>query len=179
MRFRYLAALIAVAGLAVPAELLAEEVRELPAATQTDPSAPTLNEETSVSETIKKNAAEKEAAQKISSQTEPTLGAELEPHQDVDEVLKETERQFQEAQRELDQRFHEVEQEDPVEPLSKTNEVESALTPSSDPQVRAVLEETERRFEEASREIKESFERAERDVPREARDAVKPGDAKQ
>lgn len=177
MRFRYLVALIAAAGLAAPAELLAEDAEGASDALQAEvPSdvrqqAPAQGAPTQQATT---EGAAGEAAQESGSQTEPTLGAELEPHQDADDVIKETERQFEEASRELDQRFREVEQESPVEPSSDANDIEDVLAPSSDPKVRAALEETERRFEEASREIEASFEQAERDVPLEVRDAARP-----
>lgn len=170
MHFRYLAALMAAIGLAAPAELLAEDAESSPDAAQQEAPAPQASEQTA------EQTPEDEAVQESGAQTKPTLGAELEPEQDVDEVLKETERQFEEASRELDQRARELEQESPVDPTSEASDIEDVLAPSSDPQVRAALEETERRFEEASRKIDESFEEAERDVPRDARDAARPSE---
>lgn len=176
MRFRYLVALMAVVGLAAPAELLAEDAEGSTAAPQAEVPSDVWQQAPAQGVPAQEATTESAtgAARESGSQAAPTLGAELEPHQDADDVIKETERQFEEASRELDQRFREVEQESPVEPVSDTNDIDDILTPSSDPKVRAALEETERRFEEASREIEESFEQAERDVPPEVRDAARP-----
>lgn len=150
MRFRYLTGLLAVISLAGSVEVLAQDEAQA----EQQPSTPELSSE---SPSPVQEASEKEQ----------TLGAELEPHQDADDVIQETDRQFEKAQEELEQRFREVEKESPVEPSSEASNIDDILTPSSDPKVRKALEETERRFEEASRKIEKSFKDAERSVPAE------------
>ncbi|MGO2133320.1 MAG: hypothetical protein ACTH3D_10560 [Halomonas sp.] len=155
MRFRYLTVLILVAGLASSAELLAQS----------------RDSQIGESHVGESQVSEGQAAQPSNDQPQSTLGAALEPHKDADDVIQETDRQFEEAKRELEQRFREVEKESPVKPSSGAQDIDDILKPSSDPKVRAALEETERRFEEASRQIESSFKEAERDVPVEIRDS--------
>ncbi|WP_163576982.1 putative sodium/potassium/calcium exchanger [Halomonas faecis] len=109
---------------------------------------------------------------------------------DIDAIIEETERRFEEAQRRLDEQFEEVESEPSVpEPMNGDSmEFETELEPSGDmPEVSgseldeqaaqageptrrdidAIIEEQERRFEEAQRELDEQFEEAERRDPTE------------
>lgn len=165
MRFRYLTVLILVAGLASSAELLAQSGDNQVDESQVGES------QVSESQVREDQAGEGQAAQPSDDQPQSTLGAALEPHKDADDVIEETDRQFEEAKRELEQRFREVEKESPVKSSSGAQDIDDILKPSSDPKVRAALEETERRFEEASRQIESSFKEAERDVPVEIRDS--------
>ncbi|MDT8895307.1 hypothetical protein RSO41_11645 [Halomonas sp. I1] len=110
---------------------------------------------------------------------------------DVEDIIQETERRFDEASQKIDEQFKEAEQEtpEPVAPESETGaDLDAALESSSelpgpedattleeassDPEVRAILEETERRFEEASQEIDRQFEQAESRVPDEISDST-------
>ncbi|BCB08368.1 hypothetical protein HHSLTHF2_22580 [Vreelandella venusta] len=97
---------------------------------------------------------------------------------DVDDVIAETERRFEEAQRRLDEQFQEVEQQTPtLEPMdgdapAPSWETESSLPAASDlddnleaTDVDALLEDTERRFEEAQKRLEEQFEALEREQP--------------
>ncbi|MDR5860557.1 hypothetical protein FZZ93_08190 [Halomonas eurihalina] len=102
--------------------------------------------------------------------------------EDVDAIIEETERRFDEASKKVDEQFKEAEQETPESTVPESEasadldaalESPSALPDdattleegSSDPEVQAILEETERRFEEASKEIDQQFKQAERRVP--------------
>ncbi|WP_444677141.1 hypothetical protein [Halomonas sp. E19] len=109
---------------------------------------------------------------------------------DIDAVLEETERRFEQAQREIDEQYEEVEQEGTaLEPMEESTDFRSTLEPMQigDPgttsaideeaerrgevtqsDIDALLEETERRFEEAQRQLDEQFEEAERREPRSA-----------
>ncbi|WP_447553227.1 hypothetical protein [Vreelandella sp. EE22] len=95
---------------------------------------------------------------------------------DVDDVIAETERRFEEAQRQLEQQFQEVEsQTTELEPTESANftedwEVESSLPESTrrenDPDaldVDALIEDTERRFEAAQERLNQQFEELERE----------------
>lgn len=95
---------------------------------------------------------------------------------DVDDVIAETERRFEEAQRQLDQQFQEVErQSDQLDPVESTEfsddwEVESSLPESArrEPQggaldVDELIEDTERRFEQAQQRLDEQFQELERE----------------
>lgn len=95
---------------------------------------------------------------------------------DVDDVIAETERRFEEAQRRLDEQFEEVEQHStPLEPMaddefSPSWETESSLPESTrleddleTTDVDALIEDTERRFEEAQQRLNEQFEEIERE----------------
>ncbi|WP_083005869.1 hypothetical protein [Halomonas sp. GT] len=97
---------------------------------------------------------------------------------DVDDVIAETERRFEEAQRRLDEQFQEVEQQTSVlEPMdgdapAPSWETESSLPGTSDlddnleaTDVDALIEDTERRFEEAQKRLEEQFEALEREQP--------------
>lgn len=159
MRFRYLTVLAVAISLASSIDVLAQD--DAQQAEEIQPSQQPSGAE---------QASDTQLSAQGASQEEQTLGAELEPHQDADDVIQQTDRQFEKAQQELEQRFREVEKESPVEPSSEASDIDDILTPSSDPKVREALEETERRFEEASRKIEESFKDAERDVPAEVRD---------
>ncbi|WFM72349.1 hypothetical protein [Halomonas sp. CKK8] len=102
---------------------------------------------------------------------------------DVDAIIEETERRFEEASRQIDEQFESAEQE-PIElgPMESSPAFESDIgldaSPGSDlyeqqalpgestsSDIEAILEETEKRFEEASRKIDEQFEEAERRPP--------------
>jgi vacuolar-type H+-ATPase subunit H len=108
---------------------------------------------------------------------------------DVDAIIEETERRFDEATRRIDEQFEEVEQEaselapmdsadqesgqEPLEPMDPEEmqeydspsslEEDEALPGGTD--VDAIIEEQERRFEEAQRRLEEQFEEAERRNP--------------
>ncbi|WP_206022800.1 hypothetical protein [Billgrantia bachuensis] len=106
---------------------------------------------------------------------------------DVDAIIEDTERRFEEAQRQIDQQFEEVERSNPaLEPMEGGSDSEPTLEPMEEEQggvsstiereaertgevtqsdVDAWLEETERRFEEAQRELDEQFKEAERSEP--------------
>ncbi|UYV17898.1 hypothetical protein K1Y77_10355 [Halomonas qaidamensis] len=97
---------------------------------------------------------------------------------DVDDVIAETERRFEEAQRRLDEQFKEVEQQTPaLEPMdgdapTPSWETESSLPGTSElddnleaTDVDALIEDTERRFEEAQKRLEEQFEALERERP--------------
>ncbi|PRY72798.1 LptM family lipoprotein [Halomonas ventosae] len=102
---------------------------------------------------------------------------------DVDAIIEETERRFEEASRQIDEQFESAEQEpielEPMEsspafesdigldesPGGDLDEREALPGESTDSDIEAILEETEKRFEEASRKIDEQFEEAERQAP--------------
>lgn len=102
---------------------------------------------------------------------------------DVDAIIEETERRFEEASRQIDEQFESAEQEPiELEPMESSPAFESDIgldeSPGSDldeqqalpgestsSDIEAILEETEKRFEEASRKIDEQFEEAERQAP--------------
>ncbi|WP_163558868.1 hypothetical protein [Halomonas sp. NO4] len=109
---------------------------------------------------------------------------------DIEAIIEETERRFEEAQRRLDEQFEEVEGESPtLEAMDdESMDFETELEPSSDlPEagdseldeqasrageptsrdIDAIIEEQERRFEEAQRELQQQFEEAERRDPTE------------
>lgn len=108
---------------------------------------------------------------------------------DVDAIIEETERRFDEATRRIDEQFQEVEQEaseiapqdltdqeavqEPLEPM-EPEALEEYDSPTSlqegddlpgGTDVDAIIEEQERRFEEAQRRLEEQFEEAERRNP--------------
>jgi hypothetical protein len=93
---------------------------------------------------------------------------------DVDEIIAETERRFEEAEQRLEEQFREVERQTPtVEPMenedfSSSWDTESSLperTPLQDDReatdVDALIEDTERRFEEAQQRLEEQFQELE------------------
>lgn len=95
---------------------------------------------------------------------------------DVDDIIAETERRFEEAQQRLEQQFQEVEQQSTtLEPMENEDiptrwEMDSSLPESSrleddleSTDVDALIEDTERRFEEAQQRLNEQFEEIERD----------------
>ena len=110
---------------------------------------------------------------------------------EIDAIIEEQERRFEEAQRRIDEQFEAVESDDPVfEPMDSTMDFDTRLEPiEGDPaeverempgtlddeaalpgettgsDIDALLEETERRFEEAQRRLEEQFEEAERRDP--------------
>ena len=105
---------------------------------------------------------------------------------DIDAILEETERRFEEAQRQIEQQYQELDQTPPsLEPMGDDAIPESSLTPMTDGSERssaiereaersgelsqsdvdAWLEESERRFEEARRQLDEQFEEAGRSEP--------------
>jgi hypothetical protein len=108
---------------------------------------------------------------------------------EIDAIIEEQERRFEEAQRRIEEQFDAVEETSPLEPMEDTTDFETTLEPlESDPleeretpstideeaampgettasDIEALLEETERRFEEAQRRLDEQFEEAERRDP--------------
>ncbi|MDZ7853626.1 MAG: hypothetical protein U5L98_13555 [Halomonas sp.] len=112
-------------------------------------------------------------------------------HSDVDAIIEETERRFEEASRRIDEQFESAEEGSPeLEPMEASPEFEPMETPAYDSDIsldevpgsdldereampgestssdiEAILEETEKRFQEASRRIEEQFEEAERQAP--------------
>ncbi|SER66085.1 hypothetical protein SAMN04487958_102174 [Vreelandella subterranea] len=97
---------------------------------------------------------------------------------DVDEMIAETERRFEEAQQRLDEQFQEVEEQAPViEPISDEEmeerwEFDSSLPESARDEERTrgsnideLIEDTERRFEEAEQRLNEQFESIEAERP--------------
>jgi len=105
---------------------------------------------------------------------------------DVDAILEETERRFEEAQRKIDETYKQAEATSATQGTpdsegqqSDTGDGEASAPSVPDPveepvqlegsseEVDAILQETERRFEEAKRKIDETFEQAERQVPEE------------
>ena len=106
---------------------------------------------------------------------------------DIDAILEETERRFEEAQRQIEQQYQELDQSPPtLEPMEDDALPESSLAPMteedgasssaiereaersgelSQSDVDAWLEESERRFEEARRQLDEQFEEAGRSEP--------------
>lgn len=106
---------------------------------------------------------------------------------DIDAILEETERRFEEAQRQIEQQYQELDQTPTtLEPMEDDAIPESSLAPMteedgepssaiereaersgelSQSDVDAWLEESERRFEEARRQLDEQFEEAGRSEP--------------
>ena len=106
---------------------------------------------------------------------------------DIDAILEETERRFEEAQRQIEQQYQELDQTPTtLEPMEDDAIPDSSLTPMteedgapssaiereaersgelSQSDVDAWLEESERRFEEARRQLDEQFEEAGRSEP--------------
>ncbi|PMR73863.1 hypothetical protein [Billgrantia endophytica] len=102
---------------------------------------------------------------------------------DIDAILEDTERRFEEAQRQIDEQYEEAEQDPPVfepmedptslEPMeddergatSTINDGDALPGETTQSDIDALLEETERRFEEARRQLDEQFEEAERRDP--------------
>ena len=93
---------------------------------------------------------------------------------DVDDIIAETERRFEEAEQRLEEQFQEVEQQAPtLEPMENEDvppswDTESSLperTPLQDDSdvtdVDALIEDTERRFEEAQQRLEEQFQELE------------------
>ena len=110
---------------------------------------------------------------------------------DVDAIIEETERRFEEASRRIDEQFESADEEAiQLEPMEASPEFEPMETPSyesdidldatsgsdldegetlpgesTSSDIEAIIEENEKRFEEASRQIDEQFEEAERQAP--------------
>jgi ElaB/YqjD/DUF883 family membrane-anchored ribosome-binding protein len=97
---------------------------------------------------------------------------------DVDDIIAETERRFEEAQQRLEEQFKEVEQQAPVtdtisdEEMDDRWEFESSLPESARSEestrgsdVDALIEDTERRFEEAEQRLNEQFDSIEQERP--------------
>lgn len=106
---------------------------------------------------------------------------------DIDAIIEDTERRFEEAQRQIDQQFEEVEQSPPaLEPAESDTDFSTRLAPMENgddrtssaiereaertgevtqSDVDAWLEESERRFEEARRQLDEQFKEVERREP--------------
>lgn len=98
--------------------------------------------------------------------------------EDVDAIIEETERRFEEAQQRIDEQFEQAEQETSVPEPMEGDDFESSIDIDSslgeDPltgegagesDIDAIIEEQERRFEEAQRELEQQFEEMEREVP--------------
>ncbi|MEQ5801332.1 hypothetical protein [Halomonas sp. H10-9-1] len=98
--------------------------------------------------------------------------------EDVDAIIEETERRFEEAQQRIDEQFEQAEQETSVPEPMEGDDFESSIDIDSslgeDPlagegagesDIDAIIEEQERRFEEAQRELEQQFEEIEREVP--------------
>lgn len=98
--------------------------------------------------------------------------------EDVDAIIEETERRFEEAQQRIDEQFEQAEQEASVPEPMEGDDFESSIDIDSslgeDPlagegagesDIDAIIEEQERRFEEAQRELEQQFEEMEREVP--------------
>lgn len=98
--------------------------------------------------------------------------------EDVDAIIEETERRFQEAQQRIDEQFEQAEQQTAAPDPMESGEIESGIDLDSslddDPlagegdgrsDIDAIIEEQERRFEEAQRELEQQFEEIEREVP--------------
>lgn len=106
---------------------------------------------------------------------------------DIEAILEDTERRFEEAQRQIDQQFEELDQSPTeLEPMESGAVPESSIDPMTQEEVErssavereaersgelsqsdvdAWLEESERRFEEARRQLDEQFEEVERSEP--------------
>lgn len=97
---------------------------------------------------------------------------------DVDDIIAETERRFEEAQQRLEEQFQEVEQQAPItdtvseEEMDERWEFDSSLPESARSEesnrgsdVDALIEDTERRFEEAEQRLNEQFEAIEEERP--------------
>ncbi|MDT0501870.1 MULTISPECIES: hypothetical protein [unclassified Halomonas] len=98
--------------------------------------------------------------------------------EDVDAIIEENERRFEEAQRRIDEQFQQAEQERVAPEPMADGDIESGIDIDSslgeDPltgeeaarsDIDAIIEEQERRFEEAQRELEQQFEEIEREVP--------------
>lgn len=97
---------------------------------------------------------------------------------DVDDIIAETERRFEEAQKRLEEQFQEVEQQAPItdtiseEEMDERWEFESSLPESARSEesnrgsdIDALIEDTERRFEEAEQRLNEQFDAIEEERP--------------
>ncbi len=98
---------------------------------------------------------------------------------EIDAMLEETERRFEEAQRRIDEQFEAAEEEAVVpEPMEGDDEFDAGMDfdsgldegqldtggpTSSD--IDAIIEEQERRFEEAQRRLEEQFDAVEQELP--------------
>lgn len=98
---------------------------------------------------------------------------------EIDAMLEETERRFEEAQRRIDEQFEAAEEEAAVpEPMEGDDAFEAEMDfdtgldedqlgtggpTSSD--IDAIIEEQERRFEEAQRRLQEQFDSVEQELP--------------
>ncbi|MDR5902389.1 hypothetical protein [Halomonas icarae] len=98
--------------------------------------------------------------------------------EDVDAIIEENERRFEEAQRRIDEQFQQAEQERGTPEPMADGDIESSIdidaSLGEDPlageeaarsDIDAIIEEQERRFEEAQRELEQQFEEIEREVP--------------
>ncbi|QTF91696.1 hypothetical protein [Halomonas sp. BM-2019] len=98
---------------------------------------------------------------------------------DIDAMLEETERRFEEAQRRIEEQFEEAEGEAAVpEPLEDDDAFDAGMDfdtgledealdtggPTSS-EIDAIIEEQERRFEEAQRRLQEQFDEVEQELP--------------
>lgn len=95
---------------------------------------------------------------------------------EIDAIIEEQERRFEEASRRIDEQFEEAEEEPVLPEFGEGDEVEfdygSSINddPAGGPdrsEIDAIIEEQERRFEEAQRRLEEQFEEMERERPQE------------
>jgi len=131
------------------------------------------------------------AGEPVEADAETTLGASPEAtlegqgtltgeatREDVDAIIEETEKRFEEAQQRINEQFEQAEQETSVPEPMEGDDFESSIDIDSslgeDPltgegagesDIDAIIEEQERRFEEAQRELEQQFEEMEREVP--------------
>ncbi|NWN83215.1 MAG: hypothetical protein HLX48_09575 [Halomonas sp.] len=98
--------------------------------------------------------------------------------EDVDAIIEENERRFQEAQQRIDEQFEQAEQQTVAPEPMEGDDADSGIDLDStlgggslseeeatDSDIDAIIEEQERRFEEAQRELEQQFEDIEREVP--------------
>ncbi|MCA1770985.1 MAG: hypothetical protein LC652_13940 [Halomonas sp.] len=147
---------------------------EVPAAEATDPAAGVPNE---VPEEIPE-------AETLGESPASTLdeGAALPgetTRDEIDAMLEETERRFDEAQRRIDEQFEAAEEEAVVsESMQGDDEFDAGMDFDSgldegeldtggptNSDIDAIIEEQERRFEEAQRRLEEQFDAVEQDLP--------------
>ncbi|NYS59265.1 hypothetical protein [Vreelandella salicampi] len=178
---------------ATPNNEAPEESSEQP--TQVEQSSQ-AEQENEVSEEAEATAAEDVQADEDTLSADPSEALEEEgglpgevTSSDVDDVIAETERRFDEAQQRLDEQFKEVENQTEAlnpeeldldeleEDVSADWDAEMDLPDSSLPDstqqegelgeddVQAMIEETERRFEEAQQRLDEQFQKLEEESP--------------
>ncbi|GGC81275.1 hypothetical protein [Vreelandella lutescens] len=149
----------------IEARQAAEELEQAEAMRETDTEANALPNESLQADAETLAADPEEALDEASAMPGETTRS------DVDDVIAETERRFEEAQRQLEEQFQEIEQQspelmpmenDPIEPsweressLPDTPQLEGELEATD---VDALIEDTERQFEEAQQRLEEQFQ---------------------